>query len=234
MTAEPFAGRLAGVRTRIERACARSRREPSSVRLIAVTKTQPADVVREAALAGLTDLGENRVQEAVAKIEALRPEFPRLSWHLIGRLQSNKAKTAVRYFQEIESVDRESLLGKIAEEARAGQRTFPIFLEINLGSEETKGGVAPTDALPLLRAGLAAPSLEIRGLMAVPPYREDPEEVRRDFRELRELRDRLRDATGAPLPELSMGMSHDFEVAIEEGATTIRVGTALFGERHSA
>ena len=232
MTAEGFAGRLAGVRSRIAAACARAGREPSSVRLIAVTKTHPAAAVREAALAGLTDFGENRVQEGVAKIEALRPEFPHLAWHLIGRLQSNKAKTAVKSFQEIESVDRESLLGKIAEEARAGQRAYPIFLEVNLGSEQTKGGIPPGGALPLLRAALAAPSLEVRGLMAVPPFREDPEEVRRDFRELRELRGRLRDATGAALPELSMGMSHDFEVAIEEGATTIRVGTALFGERH--
>jgi pyridoxal phosphate enzyme (YggS family) len=229
--AEPFAARLESVRRRIAGACVRAGRDPSSVRLIAVTKTHPAAVVREAARAGLTDFGENRVQEGVAKIEALRGEFPGLAWHLIGRLQSNKAKTAVKYFQEIESVDRDALVGKIAAEARARNRVVPVFLEINLGSEQTKGGVAPGEATTLLHRALAEAGLEVRGLMAVPPYQEDPAAARPDFRQLRALRDRLREATGAALPELSMGMSRDFEEAIEEGSTTVRVGTALFGER---
>ena len=231
MSGETFAGRLERVRRRIGASCARSGRDPSSVRLVAVTKTQPASVVAEAARAGLTDFGENRVQEGVAKIEELRTEFPRLVWHLIGRLQSNKAKTAVKYFQEIESVDRDGLAGRIAAEARARNRIVPVFLEINLGSEQTKGGVGSGEARTLLARALSEEGLEVRGLMAVPPYLEDPEAVRPYFRQLRELRDRLREETGSALPELSMGMSHDFEAAIEEGATTIRVGTALFGER---
>lgn len=227
----PLAERLEDLRRRIRRASERSGRAPEAVRLIAVTKTHPEAVVREAARAGLADFGENRVQEAIRKVDALRQEFPGLRWHLIGRLQTNKAKSAVKYFQEIESVDRESLIHRLAAEARAISKEMPILLEINLGLEEAKGGVAAREALPLLKVALAESPLSVAGLMAVPPFGENPEAVRPYFRQLRELRDRLRDASGAPLPELSMGMSHDFEAAIEEGATTVRIGTALFGER---
>ncbi|HET7451764.1 MAG TPA: YggS family pyridoxal phosphate-dependent enzyme [Thermoanaerobaculia bacterium] len=222
-------GRVAEVRARIERACGRARREPAGVTLVAVTKTHPEATVREAVSHGLTVFGENRVQEGIRKIEALRPDFPALSWRLIGRLQSNKAKTAVKYFEEIQSVDRNSLLEILSREADPAGR-YPIYVEVNAGGEASKGGVDPSGAGALVRAALASPSIAVRGLMAVPPFAEDPEASRPYFRSLAGLRDRLQQETGSPLG-LSMGMSHDFEVAIEEGATVVRVGTALFGPR---
>jgi pyridoxal phosphate enzyme (YggS family) len=226
--------RLREVRERIARACERGRRDEAGVELVAVTKTHSAEVVRRAAEAGLSVFGENRVQEGVAKIEALRSDFPALSWRLIGRLQSNKAKTAVRYFEEIQSVDRSSLLEILSREAGASGRRLPICVEVNVGGEASKGGTDPDGARALVESALASPSIELRGLMTVPPFSEDPEASRSFFRALRSLRDRLRDETGAPIPGLSMGMSHDFEVAIEEGATAVRVGTALFGPREAA
>ena len=233
MTSEQLTERLRQVRGRITRACERSGRDPGGVRLIAVTKTHGAGTVKDAVRAGLRDFGENRVQEAVEKIEALRTDFPGLSWSLIGRLQSNKVKTALKYFQEIQSVDRDSLLEKIAREARVQAKIVPILLEVNIGGQESKAGVAPESCQGLLEKALAEPGVVVGGLMSVPPFRVDPEEARPFFRELARLRERLRDKTGCPLPELSMGMSHDFEVAIEEGATQVRVGTALFGERNT-
>jgi pyridoxal phosphate enzyme (YggS family) len=233
LNAEALSERLRRVRGRIARACERSGRDPGNIRLIAVTKTHSAETVRAAARAGLTDFGENRVQEAVEKIEALRGDFPGLSWTLIGRLQTNKVKTALKYFREIQSVDRDSLLEKITSEARAQARKVPILLEVNIGGQESKGGVAPGGCRELLERALAQPELLVCGLMSVPPLRENPDEVRPFFRELSKLRKSLEDETGSPLPELSMGMSHDFEIAIEEGSTQVRIGTALFGERGS-
>jgi hypothetical protein len=226
-----LAARARDVRARIERACSRAGRDPAGVTLVAVTKTHPVEAIRGAIAAGLTVFGENRVQEGVSKIESLRPDFPALSWRLIGRLQSNKAKTAVRYFEEIQSVDRSSLLEILSREAGASGRRLPIDVEVNVGGEASKGGIDPDGARALVESALAAPSIELRGLMTVPPFSEDAEASRSFFRALRSLRDRLEDRTGAPLPELSMGMSHDFEIAIEEGATVVRVGTAIFGER---
>jgi PLP dependent protein len=219
------------LRGRIARACEKSGRDPGGVRMIAVTKTHPVETVRAAVAAGLTEFGENRVQEGASKIESLRAEFPGLAWILIGRLQTNKAKTALKYFQEIQSVDRDSLLEKIAREATALATVVPILLEVNIGAQESKGGVEPDACGALLAKALAFPSVRVRGLMAVPPPRENPEEARPSFRELRGLRDRLQQESSFALPELSMGMSHDFEVAVEEGATQVRIGTALFGER---
>jgi pyridoxal phosphate enzyme (YggS family) len=221
------------LRGRIARACERSNRDPGAVRMIAVTKTHGADTVRAAVVAGLTEFGENRVQEGASKIEALRKEFPGLFWTLIGRLQTNKVKTALKYFQEIQSVDRDSLLEKIAREARTQAAVVPILLEVNIGGQESKGGIEPKACGALLEKALALPSVSVRGLMSVPPPRENPEDARSSFRELRELRDRLEQDTSSPLPELSMGMSHDFEIAVEEGATQVRIGTALFGERET-
>lgn len=229
-----LARRVREVEARIARACEAAGRDRSEVTLVAVSKTHPPEAVRRAAEAGLTVFGENRVQEGVRKIEALRADLPGLSWRLIGRLQTNKAKTAVRYFEEIQSVDRVSLLEILSREAGASNRRLPIYAEVNVGGEASKGGVDPAGCGALVRAALAAPAIELRGLMTVPPFSEDPEASRRYFRELRELRDRLRDETGSPLPGLSMGMSHDFEVAVEEGATEVRVGTALFGPRDAA
>lgn len=232
MTPE-LVSRVRAVEERIARACERAGRERSAVTLVAVSKTHPVAVVRQAIEAGLTVFGENRVQEGVRKIEALRGEFPRLSWRLIGRLQSNKAKTAVRYFEEIQSVDRISLLEILSREAGASKRC-PVYVEVNVGGESSKGGVPPVECGALVRAALAAPSIELRGLMTVPPFSDDPEASRPFFRELRDMRDRLEQETGSALPGLSMGMSHDFEVAIDEGATVVRVGTALFGPREAA
>ena len=234
MSSADIAARLRAVKGGIERACARAGRDPSEVTLVAVTKTHPPEVVREAVAAGLSIFGENRVQEGIRKIEALRPEFPGLSWRLIGRLQTNKAKSAVRYFEEIQSVDRSSLLEILSREAGASGRRLPIYVEVNVGGEGSKGGVAPEECGSLVRAALDRPELDVRGLMAVPPFSDSPEASRAFFRKLRALRDRINDASRAAIPGLSMGMSHDFEVAIEEGATVVRVGTALFGERANA
>jgi len=226
-----IAARAREVEARIERSCRKSGREPGSVTLVAVTKTHPVETVREAIAAGLAVFGENRVQEGVRKIDALRPEFPVLSWRLIGRLQTNKAKTAVRYFEEIQSVDRMALLDVLSREAVSAGRSLPIYVEVNIGGESSKGGIPVEEAEALVREASARPGIALRGLMTVPPFAKDPEDSRRFFRKLREIRDRLADATGIDLPGLSMGMSHDYEIAVEEGATVVRVGTALFGER---
>ncbi len=196
-----------------------------------MTKTHPAEVVRQAALAGLTRFGENRVAEGIAKIAALAGEWPGLEWRLIGPLQTNKAKPALQYFSVIESLDREKLAARLQGLLAAEGKRLPVLLEVNLGSEETKSGAPPQLAEALASSALASPHLDVRGLMAVPPFTEDPEGARPYFQRLRELRDRLADRFGKPLPELSMGMSHDFEVAVEEGSTQVRLGTALFGPR---
>jgi hypothetical protein len=225
-----FEARLAMVRERMVRACARANRPLESVRLLPVTKTVEPYRIREAVEAGLTVFGENRVQEARRKIP-LCPD--RIEWHLIGHLQSNKVKLAVSLFSCIHSVDSQPLLTALEETcARAGRR-LPIFLEVNVAGEATKFGFAPEDVIEAVRAANACPHLEVVGLMTIPPFVPDREAARPFFRRLRLLRDEVAQAAGTPLPELSMGMSHDFEIAIEEGATWIRVGTALFGPRSS-
>ena len=196
-----------------------------------MTKTHPAEVVRQAALAGLTRFGENRVAEGTAKIAALAGEWPGLEWRLIGPLQTNKTKPALQYFSVIESLDRERLAARLEGLLAAEGRRLPVLLEINLGAEETKSGSPPEQAEALASSALASPHLDVRGLMAVPPFTEDPEGARPYFKRLREIRDRLGERFGKPFPELSMGMSHDFEVAVEEGSTQVRLGTALFGPR---
>lgn len=228
-----FAERLQDVQERIARAAARAGRDPSSISLLAVSKGQPVGRVREAADAGQRLFGENRVQEGVAKIESLRGELPELIWKLIGPLQTNKAKAALQYFAAVESLDRERLALRLESLLAETGRTLPVLLEINLGSEATKSGVLSDEAEKFAAACLALPHLDVRGLMAVPPYDEDPESSRPHFRRLREIRDRLADRLGRELPELSMGMSHDFEVAVEEGSTEVRIGTALFGARET-
>ena len=231
--AEDIAARRDRALETIARAAGRAGRRAADVALMAVTKTQSADTVRNAVRAGIVLFGENRVQEGTAKIEALGGEFPAISWRLIGPLQSNKAKSALQWFSALETLDRERLAtrleGILAEVWPS--RTLPVLLEVNVGGEASKSGVPPEDAPRLLEAALACPHLEVRGLMAVPPYDEDPERSRPYFRRLAVLRDRLAADFGRPLPELSMGMSHDFAVAVEEGSTEVRIGTALFGPR---
>jgi hypothetical protein len=212
--------RLATVRERIERACARSGCDSSSITLIAVTKVFPAAIIREAYEAGLRDFGENYVQE----FESKAPEVQDLAsarFHLIGHLQSNKAKKAAELFSVIQTVDSPKLARRLDE---AG-RPLDIMLEVKLSGEDAKSGADPAELPALIEAVRATRNLHLTGLMTMPPWSDEPEPSRPYFRRLREL------ASQFGLPQLSMGMSHDFEVAIEEGATHIRVGTALFGKR---
>ena len=232
--ASDFRARAAEVLSRIERAARRAGRDPAGVTLVAVSKTHPAPLVREAAAAGLRDFGENRVQEAEGKMAELRGEAPALRWHLIGALQANKARRAARLFDLIHSVDSAALVTRLervcAEEGRA---SLDVLLQVDLAGEATKGGAGEAELPALLEALARCERVSCRGLMILPPFFEDAERVRPFFRRLRELRDELRGrgAFGRGAGELSMGMSHDYEVAVEEGATLVRVGTALFGER---
>jgi pyridoxal phosphate enzyme (YggS family) len=228
---EEIARRRAAILETVARASAAARRDPAGVALMAVTKGQSAQTVDNGARAGLTLFGENRVQEGVAKIEALRSTWPALEWRLIGPLQTNKAKTALQYFQVFESVDRERLAARLESLLAAEGRLLPALVEVNIGREPSKSGVLPEEADRLFEAAREWPHLALRGLMAVPPHEDDPEKSRPHFRALARLREELSSRFGLPLPELSMGMSHDYAVAVEEGATEIRVGTALFGPR---
>jgi pyridoxal phosphate enzyme (YggS family) len=231
ISTEEISARRAEILGRIARAAERAGRDPGGIALLAVTKTHPVEVVRKAALAGLSRFGENRVAEGTAKIAALAAEWPGLEWRLIGPLQTNKAKPALQYFSVIESLDRERLAARLEVLLAAEGKRLPVLLEVNLGAEETKSGSPPEQAEALASSALASPHLDVRGLMAVPPFTEDPEGARPYFKRLREIRDRLADRFGKPFPELSMGMSHDFDVAVEEGSTQVRLGTALFGPR---
>lgn len=225
-----MAGRLEVVKERIAAACARAGRSVSEVRLLAASKTQDPERVREAAACGVVYFGENRVQEARAKIP-LAPSG--IEWHMIGHLQTNKAREAVRLFAMIHSVDTLKLLRSLDAAGEAFGRIVPVLLEVNVSGEGTKFGLAPSDVPALLRASESLKRVEIRGLMTVPPISPEPEGARPFFRKLKELRDQWRAETDFALPELSMGMSHDFEVAIEEGATWVRLGTILFGKREA-
>jgi pyridoxal phosphate enzyme (YggS family) len=208
------------VMDRIHSAAAKSGRTRQNVQLIAVTKTVSAERVRSAVESGITQIGENRLQEALSKRDALRDL--RVTWHFIGHLQSNKARKVIENFDWIQSVDRSDLAEKLNQ--YAGRR-FPILIEVKLHDEPAKSGMPPEQLPELLNYLRNLKNLDVRGLMAVPPYSAASEDSRPYFRRLREL------AQGFGLAELSMGMSHDFEVAIEEGATMVRIGTALFGER---
>jgi pyridoxal phosphate enzyme (YggS family) len=230
-----LAASLAGVRKRIEEACQRSDRDPATVRLVAVTKAKAASVVRDAIAAGMQCFGENRVQEASDKIKELSIDSGSVGveWHMIGHLQSNKARRAVELFGTIHSVDSLRLAERLNQAAADLDVEPAVLIQVNLGNEETKSGVQPQETLALARQIAGLPNLNLRGLMAVPPYKDSLEEIRAYFRTLRLLRDEVlhSGAADSSFKELSMGMSHDFEVAIEEGATMVRVGTALFGRR---
>jgi len=225
---------LRSIRERIRGACARAGRSADEVRMVGVTKTVPVERIRDGVLAGVGILGENYVQEARSKILALS-DLP-VSWHFIGHLQSNKAKTALQCFDWIHSLDRPSLARELDRQAPRQGRVIPVLIQVNLGAEATKSGTAPRDALELFRVADRMEGLSVRGLMALPPYFDDPEDSRPHFRMLRQLLERLRGEASRPdeFFELSMGMSHDYEVAVEEGATLVRIGTALFGERPKA
>ena len=224
-------GRLESVRDRIARACARSGRVPGSVRLLPITKGFPAGTVIEAMRFGITEFGESRVQEAEGKIAAIEPR-PR--WHLVGHLQSNKARRAVQLFDVIESLDSAAIADEVAGRAAQAGRTIAGLVEVNTSGDRAKFGVAPGDALRLLEHVRNSSAIELKGLMTIGPLEGGPEGARASFRALAAIKDRaVRAGILAGDAELSMGMSDDFEIAIEEGATIVRVGSALFGPRPS-
>jgi len=226
---------IAEVRGRIATAARRVNRDPDSIRLMVVTKTFPAEVIQQAYDAGARLFGENRVQEFSAKAAALR-DLEGAEWHLIGHLQSNKAAKAAEVFHAVDSVDSLRLAEKLNNAALNLDKQLPILIEINVGGEEAKSGIDPNslELEELLRVAVRLDQLQFCGLMTIPPFTENPQEARPFFRRLRELRDWIagRDLPGINLDVLSMGMSHDFEVAIEEGSTCVRLGSAIFGERY--
>jgi len=224
---ETFPERLEAVRERIARAARKSSRRPEHIRLVAVTKTRGADTVREVLAAGLEDLGENKIQEARVKI----PDVAAGRWHFIGHLQSNKVKLAVELFDEIDSVDSLDLARDLNRRAEEQAKHLTVLLQVNVAGESQKYGLAPAHVAEVAEQVNELSHLEVCGLMTMAPLVPQPELARPAFAGLRACRDHAEQATGLKLPELSMGMSNDFEIAIEEGATSIRLGTALFGPR---
>jgi pyridoxal phosphate enzyme (YggS family) len=229
-----IAENIAEVRARIAAAARRSGRNPDEITLMGVSKTFPAERIREAYAAGLRVFGENRVQEFAGKADTLR-DLVNAEWHLIGHLQSNKAAKATELFDAVDSVDSVRLAEKLNASADGARKMLPVLIEINVGGEQAKSGIAlgSAELEQILQSAPRWKNLTVRGLMTVPPYTEDPEGARAYFRQLREIGDRIaaRRLPAVSMDVLSMGMSHDFEVAIEEGATCVRVGTAIFGER---
>jgi pyridoxal phosphate enzyme (YggS family) len=223
--------RLAALQARIRSAAAAAGRPDDAIRLVAVSKTFPVEAIRQAIAAGVSDIGENYIQEARGKFEALQGSA--VKWHFIGRLQSNKAKHAVRMFDLIHTLDSYKLALELDRCARRLHKIQPVLIQVNVAGETAKAGVAPEEALPLVRQAAALENIAVQGLMTLPPYFNSPERVRPFFAALRQLRDRIRQAQIAEvgMQELSMGMTGDFEAAVAEGATLVRIGTALFGER---
>ena len=221
--------RLEQVRARIAQACRRAHRDPASVTLIAVTKGVPSEAIQEVVRLGATDLGENRVQEALAKQESLGRQAGNVRWHLIGQLQRNKAKHVVGRFALVHSVDNVELVQALeTQAAKRGADSQDVLIQVNVSGEATKGGCRPRDVEPLIQTSMTALHLRLAGFMTLAPYSDDPEAARPVFRQLRELRDRIQAGMTHRL-QLSMGMSGDFEAAIEEGADWVRIGTAIFG-----
>jgi pyridoxal phosphate enzyme (YggS family) len=222
---------LMAVQQRIAETCTRSGRDSNAVRMVAVTKTVSAETVRVAIQAGTVLFGENYIQEAREKCGMLA-KYP-VSWHFIGHLQTNKAKYAVKLFDLIHTVDSLRLATELDREARKIGKVQKILIQVNIGKEASKSGIDAESTEMLIRSLAAFPNLSVRGLMVIPPFFDEPERVRPHFKGLRELRDSLnkRNISGISLDELSMGMTGDFEAAIEEGATMVRIGTAIFGER---
>jgi pyridoxal phosphate enzyme (YggS family) len=226
---ETIADNLSTVMQRISIAAQSCGRDPQSVNLVAATKSQSATAMRKALEAGVGIFGENYIQEAQGKFDILTD--PSIRWHFIGRLQSNKAKYAVRMFELIHSVDSVKLAAELDKQAGKAGKTQQILVQVNISQEPTKTGVEQEQALELIRTIGAFPNIRIQGLMTMPPFFDAPELARPYFAALRQLRDNVQHALGIPLKDLSMGMTGDFEVAIQEGATLVRIGTAIFGNR---
>jgi PLP dependent protein len=229
-----IAENVAYIQERIAAAARRAGRNPDEITLMGVSKTFPVESVREAYAAGVRVFGENRVQEFAGKVDSLR-DLSGAEWHLIGHLQSNKSAKAAELFDAIDSVDSSRLAERLNSAAEKAGKKLPVLIEVNIGGEEAKSGVAPEskDLEEILQGASGLASLRFRGLMTVPPYSENLDAVRPYFRRLRKIRDAIaaRGLSGIDMSVLSMGMSHDFEVAIEEGSTCVRVGTAIFGAR---
>jgi pyridoxal phosphate enzyme (YggS family) len=222
---------LSAVHKKISHAAMRAGRDPSHIKLVVVSKTVPPLLIQEAADAGIRIIGENRVQEAEKKMEALRGRLPKtVSWHMIGHLQRNKAMLAVRLFDMIQSVDSIDLAKRIDRYAGQQNKVQQILIQVKLDREERKSGIEQRDLIPMLEEMQAFGNIHVVGLMTIPPFFENPEDVRPYFRQMREIRERA-EGSGVHLSELSMGMSGDFEVAVEEGATMVRIGSAIFGRR---
>ncbi|MCX7724285.1 MAG: YggS family pyridoxal phosphate-dependent enzyme [Thermodesulfovibrio sp.] len=227
--------RISSVSKKITYAALRAGRNPEEIKLIAVTKSQPIDKIKEATQLGLRIFGENRVQEAKAKIQQVRDFIDQwkmnIEWHMIGHLQSNKVKDAVRLFTLIHSLDSEKLAILINKEAEKINKIQRVLIQVKLSEEESKYGVKEEEVERLIESCLNLKNIKVEGLMTIPPYFENPEDVRIYFRRLRKIRDELNKKGYDFIKELSMGMSNDFEVAIEEGSTMVRIGTAIFGQR---
>lgn len=223
--------RIEEIRNRIEQSALRSSRDPSDIRLVAVSKTVPSQNIKPAIDAGVFIFGENYIQEAVKKIDEIADS--RLAWHFIGHLQSNKAKYAVRYFDLIHSVDSLKLAREINSQAKKVNKVQDILVQINIAMESTKSGVSANDAISLVKDISTLENLSVKGLMTLPPFFNQPETVRPYFKALALIKDRIQKESieNIEMNELSMGMTGDFEVAVEEGATLVRIGTAIFGER---
>lgn len=230
MAENTISERIAEIEDRISAACERAGRDRSTVNLLPVSKTHPPEKVEEAAECAIDVFGENRVQEARVKI----PRCPgRLRWHFVGHLQTNKAKYIPSLFDMVHSVDSLKVLNALEKACAKNGKMMPVMMEVNVAGEGSKFGMDPAGVSEVVRIANELEHIEPVGLMTMPPFARDPEDARVYFRELRNLRDRVQDETAIPLPELSMGMTHDFEAAIEEGATWIRVGTGIFGKRGS-
>ncbi len=230
-----IASRVAAVRERIARAAARAGRPADEVTLVAVSKSQPEGLVREAFAAGLRHFGENKVQEAEGKIAALAElRASGLVWHMVGHLQGNKGRRAAEIFDTVDSVDDPTLAQRLERGAEQARKHLPVLVQVDLGKEETKFGLDEEHLFPCLEQLRSYKAVRVEGLMVLPPFAEDAETARPFFRRLRELLEESRRRGLLLGRELSMGMSHDFEVAVEEGSTQVRVGTAIFGERKKA
>jgi pyridoxal phosphate enzyme (YggS family) len=230
-----IADQLGRIHQRISTAARRAGRNPDDIALMAVSKTFPAEAIKEAYVAGQRLFGENRVQDLNEKFPAVA-DLPDVHFHMIGHLQSNKTAKAAEIFHAVDSIDSAKLAQRLNKAAQKLGKTLNVLLEINVGGEEAKSGLAPgsSEIENILQQASNWPNLHLRGLMTIPPFTDDPGGARPYFRRLRELKDRLaaRNVPGVTLDTLSMGMSHDFEVAIEEGSTCVRIGSAIFGERH--
>ncbi len=224
---------LQTVRTRVCRAAQQAHRDPSSVNLLAVSKTQPVSAILEAAEAGQLAFGENYEQEAVRKIMEIRQNRPdlKLEWHFIGPIQSNKTRAIAEHFDWVHSVDRERIARRLSDQRPEDMPPLNICLQVNISGEDSKSGVRPEELADLIKAVSGMPRLKLRGLMAIPEPQSDPEKQRQPFNAMKTLFEELKH-TGYDLDTLSMGMSDDMEAAVQEGATTVRIGTAIFGQRH--